>query len=195
MSPESAVGAAWLAWVVSWFAAALWADRAVKRPGFGAETLYRVVTLAGIVLLFGFGRRSAAVKLWVVSDAAGWALVAAAVLGFLFCWWARVHLGRLWSGWVTKKAGHHIVDTGPYGIVRHPIYTGLIASVFATAIIKGTASALAGAAVMTAGFWIKARLEERFLSAELGAEAYAAYRRRVPMLIPFSRGLSRRSGP
>jgi protein-S-isoprenylcysteine O-methyltransferase Ste14 len=38
---------------------------------------------------------------------------------------------------------------------------------------------------MTLGFWIKARLEERFLRAELGAKDYDAYRRRVPMLVPF----------
>lgn len=184
ISPESAVGFAWLAWAMSWFAAALWSDRAVKRPGFGREALYRAITLAGVGLLF-FGRSLPDAVLWSAGAAAGWALVAVAVLGFLFCWWARLHLGRLWSGWVTKKADHRIVDTGPYGLVRHPIYTGLIAAAFATAAIKGTARALAGAALMTFGMWIKARLEERFLSGELGAEAYGAYRRRVPMLIPF----------
>ncbi|MFI5348813.1 MAG: methyltransferase family protein [Elusimicrobiota bacterium] len=186
LSPESAVELAWSIWFVTWCAAALWADRAAKRAGFGAEALYRGVTIVGIVLLFVVGRASA-VKLWAVGAAEGWALVFAATLGFLFCWWARLHLGRLWSGFVTKKAEHRIVDTGPYGIVRHPIYTGLIVASFATAIIKGTAAALAGAVAMTAGFWIKARLEERFLSAELGAEAYEAYRRRVPMLVPFGR--------
>ena len=44
---------------------------------------------------------------------------------------------------------------------------------------------LAAAVLMTVSFVMKLRLEERFLSAELGAEAYAAYRRRVPMLVPF----------
>ena len=186
LSPKSAAGAAWLAWAVSWGLAAFWSDRAAKRPGFGAEALYRAVMLVGIVLLFGVGMPSSApLRLWTVSDAAGWALAGAATLGFLFCWWARIHLGRLWSGWVTKKAGHHIVDTGPYRIVRHPIYTGLMVSAFATAILTGTALALAGAAVMTFSFWLKARLEERFLAAELGADVYGEYRRRVPMLIPF----------
>jgi protein-S-isoprenylcysteine O-methyltransferase Ste14 len=86
---------------------------------------------------------------------------------------------------VTRKADHRIVDTGPYGIVRHPIYTGIILSVFATAAFKGTGVAFLGAAIMTVGFWIKARLEERFLRQELGAETYDSYRRRVPMLVPF----------
>jgi protein-S-isoprenylcysteine O-methyltransferase Ste14 len=174
--------------------AAFWSDRAAKRPGFGAEALYRAVMLVGIALLFGIGMSStrASLRLWTVGDAAGWALVGVAALGFLFCWWARIHLGRLWSGWVTKKAGHRIVDTGPYRIVRHPIYTGLMIAAFATAAANGTTAALAGAAVMTFSFWLKARLEERFLSAELGAEVYGEYRRRVPMLIPCGLAVLRR---
>jgi protein-S-isoprenylcysteine O-methyltransferase Ste14 len=186
MTPEIALDVIWAVWAVSWFAAAFWSDRSAKRPGFGAELLYRVVTIAGAVLLFGVHHSDrAALPLWRVSRAEGWALCGTATLGFLFCWWARIHLGRLWSGWVTKKADHRIVDTGPYGIVRHPIYTGIILSAFATAALKGTAVGFAGAAIMTLGFWIKARLEERFLRQELGAEAYDSYRRRVPMLVPF----------
>jgi hypothetical protein len=53
------------------------------------------------------------------------------------------------------------------------------------AILKASLYALIGAFLIVVGFWIKARLEERFLSQELGPETYAAYRRRVPMLIPF----------
>ena len=64
-------------------------------------------------------------------------------------------------------------------------YTGIILAVVTIAILKGNLCALIGAFFIVLGFWIKARLEERFLSQELGPEAYAAYRRRVPMLIPF----------
>jgi protein-S-isoprenylcysteine O-methyltransferase Ste14 len=96
-----------------------------------------------------------------------------------------VTLGDLWSSAVSRKENHVIVEKGPYGLVRHPIYTGLIVAAFATAIAVGTAPALAGAALMSLGFWMKARLEERFLSAQLGEAAYADYRRRTPMLAPF----------
>lgn len=185
MTPDFALNLLWIVWIASWIAAALWSDRAAKRPGVSSELLYRGVTLIGAFLLFSTSRvRPGPFGLWIVSDAFAWALVWAAVVGFLFCWWARIHLGRLWSGWVTKKADHRIVDTGPYAVVRHPIYTGLILSVVATAAMKGTLLALGGAALMTLGFWIKARLEERFLREELGADAYDAYRRRVPMLVP-----------
>ena len=90
----------------------------------------------------------------------------------------------LWSGTITRKQDHRIVDTGPYALVRHPIYTGLLLAGFATAIARGRWEALIGAALFALGCWIKARQEERFLSEELGHE-YAAYRKRVPMLVPF----------
>lgn len=80
-----------------------------------------------------------------------------------------------------------MVDTGPYRLVRHPIYTGIILACFATAVEKTTPLAFAGAAIMSLGWYMKARLEERFLREELGAAPYDAYAARVPMLIPFAR--------
>src|SRR5262249_43552890 len=115
----------------------------------------------------------------------GWMLVAIALAGFLFTWWARIVLGKLWSGDVTRKEAHRIVDRGPYALVRHPIYTGIILASFATAAMRGTVSSFAGAARMTVSWYIKARLEESFLREQLGSEDYDAYARRVPMLVPF----------
>ncbi len=72
--------------------------------------------------------------------------------------------------------------------MRHPIYTGIIVASYATAAAEGTTlTAFLGATLMTLGWYIKARLEERFLRAELGAEAYDAYARRTAMLVPFVR--------
>jgi len=107
------------------------------------------------------------------------------IAGFAFAWWARLTIGTLWSSGVTRKADHRIVDTGPYGLVRHPIYTGLIVSAFATAFVPLTPLTLVGASLVTVGFYLKGRLEEGFLRAELGREVYDAYARRVPMLVPW----------
>lgn len=184
--PEVAIYGLWVAWSVSWFAAALWSAPTAKRPVFGSEIVYRFVTVAGVLMLFGSFRAGHALpRLWPDNLALDWAMAALVAIGFLFCWWARIYLGRLWSGTVTKKAGHHVVDTGPYGIVRHPIYTGIILASYATAVVSGRMVALVGATVMLLGWYIKARLEERFLRAELDAQAYDAYAARVPMLIPF----------
>ena len=113
-------------------------------------------------------------------------MVAVTVIGLAFCWWARLHLGSLWSAGVSRKEGHRIVDTGPYGIVRHPIYSGVILGMFATAAFRGRPNVIASALLLTLFFALKALVEERFLREELG-EAYDDYRRRVPMLVPFLR--------
>ncbi len=85
------------------------------------------------------------------------------------------------------KADHRVVDTGPFAIVRHPIYTGFILAALSMAIARGTSLSFLGLALIVLGFWLKARLEERFLRAELGPDAYDAYAGRVPMLVPWPR--------
>jgi len=179
--------ALWLVWWISWLAAAAWSDRPVKRPATRHQIVYRLLAAVGVVLLFGMYRHSlqAELILWRSPAVVAWTMVAMAFIGLLFTWWARIHLGRLWSSSVTRKADHHVVDTGPYGIVRHPIYTGIILASAATAAMRGTAVAWLGAGVMTLGWYIKARLEEEFLREQLGADAYGDYARRVPMLVPF----------
>ncbi len=187
MAAEIATLAIWSLWLVSWIVAARWTGSTAKRPSFGDEFPYRAATVAGVLLMvLGAGRLPyGGPRLWLLGEGMVWLLVVVVALGLAFTWWARLYLGRLWSSSVTRKAGHRVVDTGPYGIVRHPIYTGIIAAVFATAAMKGAVAGLAGAVLMTVGFWLKARLEERFLREQLGAEAYDSYRRRVPMLLPF----------
>ena len=176
----------WVAWWILWMAAAVWSDRAVKAPARRYHVLYRLLPATGVLLLFGaVSLQSGELPLWRAPGVIAWTMVAVAIGGFLVTCWARIHLGRLWSSGVSRKADHHIVDTGPYGIVRHPIYTGIILASAAAAVQRGTLQAWLGMSLMTLGWYIKARLEERFLRDELGAEAYGAYARRVPMLVPF----------
>ena len=198
LHPDEAIYLVWTIWALTWIAAAVWADRTVKRPPVGREIFYRLLALAGFILLL-----SPAIEIhnghislmpmpgmlgthfWFAPVAARWAMVGVAALGFVFAWWARLHLGRLWSGRITRKEGHRVVDTGPYAIVRHPIYTGLLTAAFASTVAMGNLHAILGTALLIVGYWIKARQEERWLREELGPQDYDAYRRRVPMLIPF----------
>jgi protein-S-isoprenylcysteine O-methyltransferase Ste14 len=196
--PDRAIYLLWNIWIVAWIAMALWTNRTVARPGVGRELPYRLVTLAGFVILLAATASTTPGRLrfsnapgvlgwrfWIPSLPIGWAMVGLTAAGFLFSTWARLSIGRLWSGHITRKEDHHVVDTGPYALVRHPIYTGLITAALATSVATGTMLAMAGAALLTLGFWMKARAEERFLRDELGPEAYDAYARRVPMLVPF----------
>ena len=196
MQPDTATAVVWSVWVVSWWTAAFWSARAVKRPSRGSQVLYRVVTIAGVFLLFRyFPQGRSTWMLWTLATPARWVMVAVLVAGLSFTWWARVHLGALWSGSITRKATHHIVDTGPYALVRHPIYTGIIIGEIATAIQSGAVQCFFGAALMIAGFYMKARIEEGFLQAQVDAAAYDAYARRVPMLIPFTRARGSTEAP
>jgi len=178
------IAALWIAFALSWIAAMPWSNPVEKRVGFGKELAYRIVLIVGGIVLFipahGY---DGPLRLWYPSIALFNAVLLAMVIGFAFAWWARVWLGSLWSGQVTKKENHRVVDTGPYRIVRHPIYTGILLAIFATAAIKGTILGIAGAAIIALGLWMKARLEEGWLGQEV--DGYEAYRHRVPMLVPF----------
>ena len=184
-APLFTIGVIWAAWMLSWLVAAVWTGRTAARPGTGSQVIYRLTVVAGAILLFDRFTRGRVSPLWRSPSPLGWAMVALTAGGFIFCWWARLYLGRLWSSAVTLKDGHRVVDTGPYALVRHPIYTGILIAAAATAVEQGTAISFMGLALMTLGYWIKARLEESFLREELGGESYDAYARRTGMLLPF----------
>jgi protein-S-isoprenylcysteine O-methyltransferase Ste14 len=166
--------------------AALWSNRIEKRLFTWNVLVYRILIVSGVILSLPVtARHIGARRIWHVGYAGGYLLAGVTLAGILFAWWARIHLGRLWSSAVTRKENHCVVDTGPYGLVRHPIYTGLLVSALATTIAQATATALGSWVLIALGLWMKARTEERFLEAELEPEAYSYYRQRVPMLLPF----------
>ena len=186
VQPSEAFQAIWIGWVGSWVAASLWSGRTEKRAVTLETLIYRIVIFAGAILIAPWtaqvlGERPA----WQVGSYGAYAFVGVMLMGLALTWWARIHLGGLWSSAITRKEKHRLIETGPYAFVRHPIYTGLIIALLATATIEATQVALLGALLIALGLWVKARAEEQFLLFELGPEAYAHYRRRVPMLIPF----------
>jgi protein-S-isoprenylcysteine O-methyltransferase Ste14 len=204
MSAEQATYWIWMAWAISWYSAALWSSRAAARPPRSPRELHRMIGSLGLLMVLGFSSRPDGIG-WELPltpplarlartildepDWARWLLAALTGASFAFCWWARLHMGRLWSGFITVKAEHRIVDTGPFKLVRHPIYAGLMAATIATALLKLSPLAIFGAVLVVVGFSITARLEEGFLRAELGEGAYEDYCRRTAMLAP---GLRRR---
>jgi protein-S-isoprenylcysteine O-methyltransferase Ste14 len=176
----------WIAWAVSWMVAAAWSNDTQSQPPVATENRYRILMGIGALVMFvpahGY---EGALRLWHIGWWGAWVCVALIALGVAVAWWARLHLGRLWSGRITRKVDHRVVESGPYAIVRHPIYSGLLLSLIATAAAKGTVLGLVGLLFTFVGMWMKARLEERWLAKELGEAAYADYRHRVPMLLPF----------
>lgn len=178
----------WIGWVVSWVVASLWSGRTQKHDTTYETWIYRAVIFVGAILIAPWTAQVLGEKpTWQVGNYGAYAIVGVMLLGLALTWWARIELGHLWSSAITYKEKHRLVDTGPYALVRHPIYTGIVIALVATAATEATIVALLGATFITIGLWVKAHAEERFLSAELDPDAYESYRRRVPMLVPFLR--------
>jgi protein-S-isoprenylcysteine O-methyltransferase Ste14 len=191
MTPYLAGSLLWGVFIISWYAASAWTARAVARTSMGGRIRDYAVYILGFALLFV--PRARVQGLWLNSTLVGGGLIAGEIAAFGFAWWARIHLGRLWSGMITLREGHRVVESGPYGLVRHPIYTGFLGGAWAFALLAASPTALLGAAVLTAQMTLKARREEHFLRRQLGTAAYDDYAARTPMLIPFTRTGSARA--
>jgi protein-S-isoprenylcysteine O-methyltransferase Ste14 len=184
--PTRLLALIWLAWVISWVVASFWSGRTKAHVPTLSSLAYRIPILLGAILFMPWtGHALGETPLYHVGNLGTYALAVVVVLGISFTWWARIHLGRFWSNAITHKEDHKVIDTGPYGVVRHPIYTGLIIAILATGIAVGTLTSLLGAILISFSQWQKARMEEKFLTVELGPEAYGPYCARVPMIVPF----------
>ena len=183
---RSIIPGMWISWVVYW----IWASRHVKRTerreALFSRLLHVVPLLVAAWLLW---RRPAPAALlnqrpfpWAVWEF--WVAAIVTALGLLFTVWARVHIGRNWSGVVTLKEGHELVDTGPYALVRHPIYTGLLVAFIGSAFARGDWGGVLAVLIAWAALWRKLRLEELWMTERFG-EQYIAYSRRVPALVRF----------
>jgi protein-S-isoprenylcysteine O-methyltransferase Ste14 len=166
----------WLAWLAYWLVAALNVKRTQRRERFRSLLLNRAPLVIGAFLL-AFERQPLhwlSARFLPRSMAFYW-------IGLLML---AAGLGRNWSGIVTVKRDHELIRSGPYALVRHPIYTGLLLAILGTAVAIGEWRGLIAFALIAAGFVIKLRTEERFMSETFG-EQYARYRAEVPALIPF----------
>jgi protein-S-isoprenylcysteine O-methyltransferase Ste14 len=188
------IGLLWLAWAVYWLISSVRIKAAVRRESLASRLAHVIPLLVGAVLI---GARELPwlllnLRLWPHSLTAYWIGLALLVAGLAFACWARVHLGRNWSGSVTVKEGHELIRSGPYAYVRHPIYTGLITAVLGTAIVSGTVRAALGLVIIALSLLGKLRTEEGFMRETFPGE-YQRYSAEVPVLIPFTK--PRQSAP
>jgi protein-S-isoprenylcysteine O-methyltransferase Ste14 len=105
------------------------------------------------------------------------------VTSTVFALWSRLTLGTMWSFDAEVRVGHELRTTGPYGVTRHPIYTGLLGMLFGSTLLSGFGHWVVLFPVGLLLCEIKARSEERLLTKTF-PEDYPAYRQRVPQLIP-----------
>jgi protein-S-isoprenylcysteine O-methyltransferase Ste14 len=176
----------WILFAVIWLVAAFWTKQSVYQQRGGKLLRYAIPLVIGAYLIFKGPRLSDPLDLRVIPhlDAIAWAGVALCIAGLAFCIWARLTLGRNWSGVVTFKGDHELITRGPYAIVRHPIYAGILVMFVATVIVFGHLAGIIALPFVFWGLWIKLGYEEK-LMLEKFPEEYVAYQRRVKRLIPF----------
>jgi protein-S-isoprenylcysteine O-methyltransferase Ste14 len=105
-------------------------------------------------------------------------------VGLVIALWARFALGANWSGTITFKEGHELIERGPYRFVRHPMYTGLLLMILGTAVALGSLSGLLALLLGFTGMWRKLKREEALLTKHF-PDAYPRYMSRTKALVPF----------
>jgi protein-S-isoprenylcysteine O-methyltransferase Ste14 len=168
-------GAFWLYWLLAAF------SMKKARVDWSRELPIRAVIVAAAILLSRLGAfraRGFHADAWE----AGVGLLLFA-LALAFAVWARVHIGRNWGTPMMQRDKPELVTSGPYRLVRHPIYSGILVAGIGTAIALSwlwlTAVALAGVY-----FLYSARVEERYMTGKF-PEAYPVYKHSAKMLLPF----------
>jgi protein-S-isoprenylcysteine O-methyltransferase Ste14 len=176
-------GVLWILFIVYWSAAASNAAPARSSESVASRQLHQLLMYGALALAFwrvpGLGRRWLPAAAYIA--AIGLALhVSSALLAV----WARRHLGRNWSGEITAKVDHQLISTGPYRLVRHPIYSGMLGMFVGTAVVSGELHGLLAVVIIGAAYWRKIRLEEQHLRKVFDG-AYDDYRRKSWALIPW----------
>ncbi len=180
----------WLAFLVYWSVSAIGVKKDMVRRAWWRWSWVRLAAIAAVLVILSLNH----VKVGAAWSRAGLFAPASSVvlgaLGAVLCWagiglaiWARYHLGRNWSNHPDIKEGHELVTSGPYRVLRHPIYTGMLAALLGTAFFAGWFWFLVFA-VATAVFIRRIGIEEGYML-KLFPETYPEYRKRTKALIPF----------
>jgi len=119
------------------------------------------------------------VNLWM--DIVG-TLICATGVGFAI--WSRNVLGKNWSGNVMIQKEHHLIQDGPYGFVRHPIYLGVLLAMLGSSLALGQIFGFAYCLFSIFGLWFKSRQEEGLLAKQFPSE-FPQYKQQVKMLLPY----------
>jgi protein-S-isoprenylcysteine O-methyltransferase Ste14 len=183
---ESFFPVVWIAFVVYWRIKA--ADtKAAQRHEPAASVILRVLAILIVIVLLSTTRIPLPWlyrQLWPSGLWPFWIGAAVTVAGLLFAVWARKYLGRNWSSSVTIKQDHELITSGPYALVRHPIYTGILTGFLGTAIALSQVRGFVALVVMFVVFLAKFRREEEWMRSQFG-ETYVAYAHQTAALVPY----------
>jgi protein-S-isoprenylcysteine O-methyltransferase Ste14 len=179
----------WLVWYVYWIVSARNRIRSTETSQAKTESgvgrlVYMGLMVGGFLLLIWHTSQPFLAKRFWPSAGVEWITgLAVQTAGLAFSIWARHTLGKNWTGRVTTGGTQELVIRGPYKIVRHPIYSGLLTAILGTAIMVGQMRAFVGFLIILVAVLIKLRREEKALRGHFGP-SYEVYAHRVGGLLP-----------
>ncbi len=179
-------GGLWWAIGILWLLGMTKGKRTLRSQPAASRSLQTAGSVVAFFLVFSHSFHSG----WLVarfvpeSSAAGLAGLLVTLAGLAFAAWSRLQLGGNWSAAATVKEDHTLICRGPYAIVRHPIYTGLVLGLLGTAIVLGEVRGLLGCGLLFVAFVLKSKSEEVFMLQTFDGQ-YVRYQQRVKSLIPF----------
>lgn len=166
----------WIAFLLYWQIKA--ADtKTTQRLESAASRILRALTFLIVIVILSMPRIPLPwlyFQLWPDGFWPFWLGAALTVSGLLFAVWAREHLGSNWSRSVSIKEGHELITTGPYAVVRHSIYTGILTGFLGSVIALSQARGIIAFVLVFLVPWIKLRMEKQWMRSEFG-ETYATY--------------------
>ncbi len=184
----------WIAIFLVWLPGYFTGKRTIQRPNPIRRAIAYVLLIAGFMFLFSnsgsgnsFAERFLAVPhIFVTPHTAAFGILGLIVdlIAIVFAIWARITLGRNWSNAIALKENHELVQSGPYAVVRHPIYTGLLFAALGTALTMGRLTDYIGVVLLVIAILIRIQ-DEDALMAEQFPGLHPAYRQRTKKLIPF----------
>jgi protein-S-isoprenylcysteine O-methyltransferase Ste14 len=176
----------WLALVLVWVVSGLRTKRSIKNQSSAWQVLYTAILVVGVYLIFAkqIGIPWLDRQLFSMTVPIVLAGLLVVLMGVVFSIWARLMLGDNWSNRVTVKENHTLVRSGPYRIVRHPIYSGILLGMLGSALQRGEVRSFVGVTICGFSFWLKTRAEEQFM-VQIFGEEYLQYRHKVKALAPF----------
>lgn len=175
----------WTVFCAYWLYASLKAKQTVKKESRLSRLSYLILLFAAFGLVYW---RNPPIdmlntRILAPSDVRAYAGIGLNAVGVIFAIAARVWLGSNWSGNVTIKQDHQLIQHGPYRYVRHPIYTGVFFGLLGAALIQSEIKDLIGVILLFVAFNIKIAIEEKFLLDVF--PQYGEYKKKTRKIIPF----------
>ena len=188
MTPDSSrvILALWSAWGLYWFIAARNVKSTLRPANVRARLLHEGPLVLCAVMFFSRKAVPEVLDRRFLPQSHELEVIGALViaLGLAFALWARHHLGRNWSSVVELKSEHALIRSGPYRLVRHPIYAGLFLALLGTTLAIGEWRDLLALAMAFMAIFLRVRAEDALMAEAFGA-SYEIYRRGTPALVPY----------